>query len=168
MTDLKLETHHLSPDDGIPNNRLPLVVYRGALVGGALSAEGCSALFARNGWEGTWVNGVFSYWHYHAASHEVLGCVSGSARVGFGGDAGVAADFNAGDVVLIPAGVGHKRLSQESGFLVVGGYPPGQNGAITDAGAVDLERAIERAGAVPIPALDPVTGKSGGLHEAWQ
>ncbi len=109
---------------------------------------------------------IFSGYHLH--SHEVLGCVAGSARVGFGGDHGIAADFNAGDVVVIPAGVGHKRLSQQPGFLVVGGYPPGQNSAITSAGDIDLETAIVEVTAVPVPASDPVLGTNEGLPEIWQ
>ncbi len=168
MSELKIETHHLQAGDGIPNNRFPLVVYRSALSGNSLSPNGCAALFHQNGWQGTRLNGVFSYWHYHLRSHEVLGCVAGSARVGFGGDHGIAADFNAGDVVVIPAGVGHKRLSQQPGFLVVGGYPPGQNGAITSAGDIDLETAIGEARAVPVPASDPVLGSNEGLPEIWQ
>jgi uncharacterized protein YjlB len=168
IIELKLETHHLHADDGIPNNRLPLIVYRGALSGDALSPDGCSELFQRNGWQRTWLNGVFPYWHYHPLAHEVLGCVAGKAHVGFGGDNGIATDFNAGDVVLIPAGVGHKRLSQEPGFLVVGGYPPGQSSAICNADDMDIDAAIEKASAVPIPASDPLTGESGGLHEVWR
>ena len=165
--ELKLETHHLQAGDGIPNKRFPLIVYRGALSGGALSPEGCAALFHRNGWRGTWLNGVFPYWHYHPHAHEVLGCVAGGGRIGFGGDNGIATDFIAGDVVLIPAGVGHKRLSQMPGFLVVGGYPPGQNSAISNAGDIDIDRAVEKARAVPVPTSDPVTGARGGLHDVW-
>ena len=164
---IELETYQLRPEDGIPNNRLPLIVYRGALAGSTRSADGCTALFQRNGWQGTWVNGVFPYWHYHPLAHEVLGCVGGSARIGFGGDNGIATDFKTGDVVLIPAGVGHKRLSQQPGFLVVGGYPPGQSSAISNAGDLDVEIAGEKAAAVPVPRSDPVTGKDGGLHRVW-
>ena len=164
---MKLETYALEPGGGLPNSRLPLIVYRGALGVDTCSPDGCAALFRQNGWQGTWLNGVFSYWHYHAQSHEVLGCVAGSAHVGFGGDHGISTDFNAGDVVLIPAGVGHKRLSQQPGFLVVGGYPPGQNGAITDAGQADLEAAIALADAVSVPRTDPVLGNTGGLHDVW-
>ncbi len=168
MSELKIETHHLQAGDGIPNNRFPLVVYRGALSDDSLSSNGCAAHFHQNGWQGTWLNGVFSYWHYHLHSHEVLGCVAGSARIGFGGDHGIAADFNTGDVVVIPAGVGHKRLSQQPEFLVVGGYPPGQNGAITSAGDIDLETAMREITAVPAPASDPVLGLKEGLPEIWQ
>ncbi len=35
MSQLKIETHRLQAGDGIPNNRFPLVVYRGALSGGS-------------------------------------------------------------------------------------------------------------------------------------
>lgn len=164
---MELETYNLEPANGLPNSRFPLIVYRAALENDACSPDGCAALFRRNGWQGLWLNGVFSYWHYHAQSHEVLGCVAASAHIGFGGDHGVSTDFNAGDVVLIPAGVGHKRLSQQPGFLVIGGYPPGQDGAITDAGKVDMEVAIALAGAVPAPQTDPVLGVSGGLHDVW-
>jgi uncharacterized protein YjlB len=168
MSEMKIETHRLQAGEGIPNNRFPLVVYRGALSGASLSPEGCATLFRQNGWQGTWLNGVFSYWHYHLRSHEVLGCVAGSARVGFGGDHGIATDFNTGDVIVIPAGVGHKRLSRQPGFLVVGGYPPGQNGAIVGAGDIDLETAIGETMAVPLPASDPVLGTNGGLAEIWR
>jgi uncharacterized protein YjlB len=168
MTETRIETHLLQAGEGMPNNaRFPLVIYRGALSGSALSAEGCAALFRRNGWQGTWVNGVFPYWHYHLRSHEVLGCVAGGARVGFGGDHGVAADFNAGDVVVIPAGVGHKRLSQQPGFQCVGGYPPGQDSAVTNAGALDLETALQQSAAVPVPPSDPVGGPDEGLPGIW-
>jgi uncharacterized protein YjlB len=80
----------------------------------------------------------------------------------------MATDFNTGDVIVIPAGVGHKRLSRQPGFLVVGGYPPGQNGAIVSAGDIDLETAIGEAMAVPLPASDPVLGTNGGLAEIWR
>jgi uncharacterized protein YjlB len=142
-------------------------VYRGVLSGGSLNSRGCAALFRQNGWQGMWVNGVFPYWHYHPRAHEVLGCVAGSASVGFGGEHGITTDFGAGDVVVIPAGVGHMRLSQQPGFLVVGGYPAGQDGAIAGAGDIDLETAIDEALAVPVPASDPVLGTHGGLPEFW-
>ena len=168
MARIEAETHVLEAGDGIPNNRFALVVYRGVLSGDDASADGCAALFHRNGWQGTWLNGVFSYWHYHLHAHEVLGCISGAARVGFGGDHGIVADFRAGDVVVIPAGVGHKRVSQEPGFRVVGGYPPGQNGAVTNAGEVELAQAVRETAQVPVPASDPMWGPDDGLPVLWR
>ncbi len=113
------------------------------------------------------MNGIFDYWHFHTTGHEVLGCVAGSARVGFGGDHGVEVVFRAGDVVVIPAGVGHKRLGGSDGFCVVGGYPPGQNGAITRPGEVSLEGAQATIRALSLPGSDPIFGNEGPLIQAW-
>jgi uncharacterized protein YjlB len=159
----------LNPDGGIPNNSLPLLLYRGALPPDLQTAGGCQALFLRNGWGGNWVDGIFDYWHFHVTGHEVLGCVAGSARVGFGGDAGIVAEFRAGDVVIIPAGVGHKRLSEKhGGFTVVGGYPPGQSGAITRPGEIAVAEAQKLIAGLALPKGDPVSGQEGALLSAWK
>ena len=139
-----VETFSLAPDADIPNNALPLLLYRQALPPALQTPAGCQALFAENDWGGNWVDGIFDYWHFHVTGHEVLGCVAGEAEVGFGGNHGIEVTFRAGDVVAIPAGVGHKRLSaKRGGFTVVGGYPPGQNGTITRPGEYSLERGRE-------------------------
>jgi uncharacterized protein YjlB len=163
------ERFFLNPDGDIPNNDLPLLLYRGALPPDLQTAGGCQALFARNGWGGNWVDGIFDYWHFHVTGHEVLGCVAGSARVGFGGDAGIVADFRVGDVVVIPAGVGHKRLSEKrDGFTVVGGYPPGQNGAITRPGEISVDEARKLTAGLALPKGDPVSGQEGPLISVWR
>ncbi len=109
----EVESFSLPPDGDIPNNPLPLILYRHALPPELRSPSGCQSLFARNTWGGNWVNGIFDYWHFHITGHEVLGCVAGHALVGFGGDGGIRVEFRPGDVVVIPAGVGHKRLSEK-------------------------------------------------------
>ncbi len=86
-----VETHVLAPDRDVPNNSLPLLLYPGGLADPQRDADACQALFARNHWGGTWVDGIFDYWHFHVTGHEVLGCVQGEAEVGFGGDAGIEA-----------------------------------------------------------------------------
>ena len=83
----EVETFIFAPDGDIPNSSLPLVLYRHALPPELQTPGGCQAIFARNQWRGNWVNGIFDYWHFHVTGHEVLGCVAGSADVGFGGDA---------------------------------------------------------------------------------
>jgi uncharacterized protein YjlB len=162
-----VETFALAPDGDIPNNTLPLLLYRHALPPELQSPSACQALFARNLWRGNWVNGIFDYWHFHTTGHEVLGCVAGSARVGFGGDHGVEVDFHAGDVVVIPAGVGHKRLAGSADFCVIGGYPPGQNGGITKPGQISREGAEATIRALGLPQSDPLFGNEGPLIRAW-
>jgi uncharacterized protein YjlB len=162
-----LETYVLDPEVDIPNSALPLLIYRGVLPPYLQAAGACQSLFKRNRWAGNWVNGVFDYWHFHVTGHEALGCVAGRATVGFGGEHGLAADIGAGDVVVIPAGVGHKRVGASPDFQVVGGYPPGQSGAITRAGDVELEAAREAIAKLALPATDPVFGWQGPLLDHW-
>ncbi|MEQ8965630.1 MAG: cupin domain-containing protein [Azospirillaceae bacterium] len=168
--DARLE-HHLLPGDGtIPNNpRLPLLVYRGVLEGDRATAEGCRALFARNGWsEGGWVNGVFAYHHYHAGTHEVLGVIGGEARLRLGGEGGIEATVAAGDVVVIPAGVGHKNLGSSGDFRVVGGYPAGASVDMHRDDPADHDRAAATVAAVPLPDIDPVAGPDGPMLRLWR
>jgi uncharacterized protein YjlB len=101
-------------DDGsIPNNpTLPLLVYPQALAEPELDPSRCRELLSENGWGGSWVDGVFPYHHYHSTSHEVLCVVGGSARIALGGPQGETIEVSAGDVVVIPAGVGHGNRVQ--------------------------------------------------------
>ena len=166
--DFEVETFTFAPDGEIPNSQLPLILYRNALPPELQNAAGCQALFRENDWVGNWVDGVFDYWHYHVTGHEVLGCFAGEAEIGFGGEHGGKVIFTAGDVVAIPAGVGHKRLSERrGGFTVVGGYPPGQSGAITRAGTLSVDQAREPIAALELPRGDPVFGPEGPLIAAW-
>ena len=162
-----IETYHFADDGTVPNNTLPLVVYRGALPDCGDRAAYCEAMFARNNWPDSWHNGIYSYHHYHSTAHEVLGCYAGSARVQFGGEQGVTKTLQAGDVVMIPAGVGHKNLGASGDFGVVGAYPAGQDydmnyGRPGERPAAD--RKIER---VPLPESDPVLGREGPLLRHW-
>jgi uncharacterized protein YjlB len=110
-------------DDGrIPNNpTLPLLVYPQALAEHDRNPSRAKVLLAGNGWGGSWVDGVFPYHHYHSVSHEVLIVVGGSAEITFGGPEGETVEVEAGDVVVIPAGVGHCREGSGGGFSVVSG-----------------------------------------------
>nr|WP_240795509.1 cupin domain-containing protein [Aquibacillus halophilus] len=72
-----------------------------------------SELFRTNNWKNSWTGGVFSYHHFHSNSHEVLGVISGQAKIMFGGNHGLSLNIYAGDAVVIPAGVGHKHIEQK-------------------------------------------------------
>ncbi|RFC63801.1 hypothetical protein DYI37_11910 [Fulvimarina endophytica] len=155
---------------GIPNSDLPLIIAPGAIAAGKAQSATVERLFERNGWQGTWTYTVFDYWHFHLEGHEVLACVGGRARIGFGGEekeGGLVVEMTPGDTVIVPAGVGHRRLEATGGFQVVGAYPPGQNGAISREGAIAIEVARRRIAALALPGSDPVGEERTGLLAAW-
>lgn len=162
-----VKTFILEPDGRIPNNRLPVLLYRGGLSPELRVASQCQTLFRENDWTGNWVDGILDYWHFHVTGHEVLGCVAGHARLGLGGDRGIALDVAAGDVLVLPAGTGHRRLDASGDFSVVGGYPPGQDGAITRPEEIGFDEAVARLADLALPASDPLGGPEGPLVSAW-
>jgi uncharacterized protein YjlB len=123
--EIEIGEYRFEDDGGIPNNpTLPLLVYPRALVGPEIDPSRCKTLLTKNGWGGSWVDGVFPYHHYHSTSHEVLCVIGGSASIAFGGPQGETIEVSAGDVVVIPAGVGHCNRGSDGRFSVVGAYPP--------------------------------------------
>jgi uncharacterized protein YjlB len=167
-------TTHLLPDDGrIPNNpTLPLLVYGGALRLAAHDiardpARIAERLYATNGWGSGWRNGIYTFHHYHSTAHEVLSIVRGTARVHFGGESGPRLDVGPGDVVVIPAGVGHKNLGSSRDLLVVGAYPAGQTWDLLRGDPEELPSALENIARVPLPTKDPIYGRAGPLLTHW-
>jgi uncharacterized protein YjlB len=157
-------------DDGaIPNNRLPFLVYPGAVaVRGADPAAIFEAIFAANDWRGAWRNGVYPFPHYHSIAHEVLGIARGEARVRFGGAHGRVLTVRPGDVVVIPAGVGHQNLGSSPDLLVVGAYPGGAEWDLCRGRPEERPRVLENIAKVPLPSADPVYGTDGPLLEHWR
>ena len=157
-------------DDGrIPNNpALPLLIYPQVLAEDAREPSRCRELLSENGWGGSWVNGVFPYHHYHSVSHEVLIVVGGSAEITFGGSEGETVRVEAGDAVVIPAGVGHCRESSGDSFSVVGAYPKGQESYDLRTGEEgERPEVLENIRGVPLPETDPLFGEGGPLTKRW-
>jgi uncharacterized protein YjlB len=155
-------------EDGgkIPNNpNLPLLLYPKALE--ERDPSNIKNLLAGNGWSGAWVNGVFPYHHYHSTAHEVLAVTSGSARITFGGPEGETIEVASGDVVAIPAGVGHFNAGSSGDFVVVGAYPDGQAWDLLIGEPGERPESLENIRNVPLPSSDPVFGDSGALPERW-
>jgi len=158
-------------DDGlVPNNAsLPFLVYRGAIdVTGRDPAAAIEHRFAANGWGDMWRNGIYPFTHYHSRIHEALGIARGRARVRFGGATGEELEIAAGDVVVLPAGTGHQRLSASDDLLVVGAYPPAGTYDLCRATAEMRERALATIPRVPLPSTDPLYGRDGPLMTLWR
>ena len=112
---MRLETWQAPPGDRIPNNpRFPVLIYHG-VDDAAAGAEAARELFAQHGWGGSWVNGVFPFHHFHSTSHEALAVVAGRATLELGGAQGESFEVSAGDVLVLPAGTGHRRASFRGG-----------------------------------------------------
>jgi uncharacterized protein YjlB len=153
---------------GIPNNpQLPVVLRHGVqeiVDDPAL----CERLFAANGWGGSWRDGVFPFHHFHSNAHEVLGFIMGESTVLLGGPGGESVRIVAGDVVVLPAGTGHKRESATDDLLVVGAYPAGQeNYDLRRGDPAELEEMTRNIVGVSLPATDPIGGADGPLIDAW-
>src|SRR5499426_3695975 len=157
--------HHLAPGGGIPNHpRWPLLVYPGAVaIAGADPAAAFEALFDRNRWPAAWRNGVFPFHHFHTHSHEALGVYSGEVTVQFGGEDGVVVTARPGDVIVLPAGTGHKKLSSKGTLGIVGAYPAGQKPDMNTPLLSNVKRCADAVANVSLPESDPVCGTGGPL-----
>lgn len=158
---------HLQDDGVIPNSRLPLLHYRQAVRVAGDPASLFEALFSGNEWSGIWRNGVYPYHHYHSTAHEVLGVYAGSARIQFGGESGPTVEVSAGDAVVIPAGVAHRKEEASDDFAVVGAYPSGQSADLCRGNKKERLEADKALAAVPRPSRDPLYGTGGPLLEIW-
>ncbi len=158
------EAHCFAGDGQFPNSALPLLLYRSAASADPAALE---RLFAVNGWSNGWRNGIFRYHHFHSIAHEVLGVATGEVAVGFGGPHGNTMTVRAGDVVVIPAGVGHCNMGQSDDLLVVGAYPGGARYDTRRGVAEEYVDSLRAIAAVGLPACDPVWGPDGPLRAAW-
>jgi uncharacterized protein YjlB len=157
------------PDDGlVPNSPLPFLLYKNAIAANNDPERAMEETFHANGWGQSWRNGIFSYLHYHATVHEVLGVARGRALVRFGGDHGEDFEIRKGDVAILPAGTGHQCLSASDDFAVVGAYPPGQQMQVTRPTPENYRLAVRVIPLVALPETDPVYGQQGPLVELWR
>lgn len=166
----RVVAHRLAPGSDIPNHpRWPLLVYPRAVgIQGDDPARAFEALFTRNRWPGAWRDGIHPFPHFHSNAHEVLGIYSGQVVVQFGGEGGLSVSAGPGDVIVLPAGTGHQRLSGAGALGVVGAYPEGsQPDTCMPPFAGGARHAAAVAG-VPLPDMDPVFGPLGPLFEHWR
>ena len=166
----RVVAHQLAASGTVPNHpRWPLLVYPGAVaIAGADPAVAFEELFDRNGWPSAWRNGVYPFHHFHCDAHEALGVYSGVATVQFGGEGGVVITARPGDVIVLPAGTGHKKLSSSGQLGIVGAYPAGQHPDMCTPAASSLKRSAAAVARVALPRRDPVYGDTGPLLTHWK
>ena len=154
----------------VPNNpRLPVLIYKSAIKLDNDPPAAVEQTFRKNQWPPQWRNGIYDFHHYHSTAHEVLGIARGRVQVILGGKGGQEFSLEAGDVVVLPAGTGHKRVEGSKDFLVVGAYPEGQDWDLIREDEPDKKAAaVARIARVPLPPSDPVLGADGPLTQLWK
>jgi len=70
-----------------------------------------------------------------------------------------------GDVIVLPAGTGHKKLASKGALGVVGAYPQGSHPDTRMTFSKGDPQTIAR---VPLPPADPVYGPVGPLFDHWK
>ncbi|TKJ89768.1 hypothetical protein PaeCFBP13512_14185 [Paenibacillus sp. CFBP13512] len=167
MSTHTVQAFHFQSNQGIPNNpHLPVLLYPQAFHNNPAQTE---SIFNQHQWLNSWTNGVFDYHHYHSNAHEVLGVISGHVTVQLGGEEGKIFTLQTGDVVVLPAGTGHKRLSASPDFRIVGAYPDGMSYNTRTPADKEKEHATALAeiSHVPLPKMDPIYGPNGPLLQHW-
>ena len=161
----------LVPTQHVPNSPLPVLIYRNVLQG-KNSEDFMTETIEANGWL---KGGTFKHYpthHFHSVTHECYAAFQGSSRMLLGRgplddrDGSVEVDVQAGDIIVLPAGVSHSNLESKDGYSYVGLYPKGSphydnNWCKADSNETAAKAANARA--VPLPDFDPIYGRNGPL-----
>ena len=162
--------HYLLSDNAIfPNSIYPVLFYKSAFhLSNDHAPKIIEDTFEKNHWTNSWRNGIYTYHHYHSTTHEVLGIYSGECHIQLGGERGIQLLAEKGDAILIPAGVAHKNIGSSLDFKCVGAYDRGKDFDINLGRAGERPQTDKNISKLPLPSLDPVFGKEGGLHALWE
>lgn len=166
LASLKVSKHLIPAHAGTPNTTIqnrPLLIYTSAFPPSTITASQIESHLKSTGVvTPQWRYTMFSQSHFHSTSHEVLGISSGRAQLCFGHEDNperVEVEVSKGDVVVVPAGVGHRLLKDlDGGFEMVGSYPKGCNWDMCYGGEEGVE---ERIKTLEWFDKDPVYGDQG-------
>lgn len=78
------------------------------------------------------------------------------------GEGGVSIRVEAGDVLVLPAGVSHCMAGSSDTIQMVGGYPEGRDWDNVQQALLDKDshrEAAKRIMMLPVPGRDPATGE---------
>jgi uncharacterized protein YjlB len=132
------------------------------------AAEAIQKIFSKNQWSNSWRNGIYDFHHYHSTTHECMAVAMGNAKLIIGGPGGKPVEVTPGDVIILPAGTGHKCTGHSKDFLCVGAYPNGKDYDMNYGKAAEYDKAVQNIKALPKPTKDPVFGNEGFLKSLWK
>lgn len=165
---IKIEKHFFEGNGRVPNSRLPLLIYRNVIRWDVPTME---AVMRQNKWMPCWHahDGMWPRHHFHTEAHEFI-CVTKGVHTGkFGGHDGIETQMNAGDVVVIPAGVGHRGLQISDDLDLTGGFHEGFCVVDFRMGFPDEYHDLcRKAREIPILDYDPFFGVNGPLARIWR
>ena len=125
-------------------------------------------LFSTNQWQNIWVDGVFSYDHYHVKAYEVLGCARGWIKLQLGGEGGKEILMRKNQAVLLPKGISHKRLTASEDLIIVGAYPQGEHPDLNTVEQKNYEKHRSYFKEAPLPSTDPITATKNPSINTWE
>jgi uncharacterized protein YjlB len=166
MKSIKIVPFFFNHDGIIPNSKLPVLIYKNVLSDAI--QEDLEQTFKQNGWTNNWKDIILPYDHFHSTTHEVLGLLKGKARLMIGGKDGQEIIVETGDVIVIPAGVGHYSLDNSIDYQFVGGYPNGAAWDLKISLAENAATIMEEIAKIPLPNTDPIFGENGPLVDYWK
>ena len=148
---------------------MPLLIYRQALdVEAPDLIEQVQKLLEENQWDGSWMDSMYDFHHYHSTAHEVLAICGGQAEVRLRRRLRDHQDDLGGR-----RRSSSRRASPTSGstaggaFVVVGAYPQGQGYDMCYGEEGERPKTDENIARVPLPKADPVYGPDGPLMHYW-
>lgn len=167
LVKLQVSRHLISRHGRIPNTSIqhrPLLIYDGAFLRSATA----SSIEARLKDVGVafpqWRYTMYETTHFHSTTHEVLCISNGKAKLCFGGEHNpdrVECVVRRGDVVIVPAGVGHRLLQDLDGaFEMVGAYPEGKSWDMC-YGSEGEEDQVQGIANLEWFSRDPIYGEGG-------
>eukprot|EP01114_Cavostelium_apophysatum_P013738 TRINITY_DN3394_c0_g2_i1.p1 TRINITY_DN3394_c0_g2~~TRINITY_DN3394_c0_g2_i1.p1 ORF type:complete len:175 (+),score=21.36 TRINITY_DN3394_c0_g2_i1:170-694(+) len=163
----KIISQYIKAQGHFPNSEAtgyPLLIYKSAFASndGDL-ASSMERTFSSNEVSPQWRYGMYQQAHYHSTTHEILGVFKGTASLRFGGEGehAVHLDVEPGDVIIIPAGVAHQKLSADSTFCMVGAYPSGSKQWDMNEGKSNEEKAsaLKEITKIQPMRFDPLFGR---------
>lgn len=171
LADLRVSKHMIPAHKLIPNTSIqnkPLLIYHSAFPSSTSASSIQSHLKSVGEVTPQWTYTMYSTTHFHSTTHELLVVSHGSAKLCFGGEENegrVEPTVTKGDVMVVPAGVGHRLLEDlEGGFQMVGAYPGKGDWDMCygKQGEEEKVKGIEKLGWFK---RDPVYGEKGPVME---